>query len=85
MDLSKLSTEELLKIAKIKNPKFAEEVSKQTRPTSSEESLVQVQNSAPKFEKTNLKIIEKRDELKHSIFDKSKVTMKLLDHNTAKK
>jgi len=54
MDLSNLSNEELLKIAKIKKPKFAGEVSKKTCVASSNESSVQVANPAP-----NLKEIVK--------------------------
>lgn len=46
MDLSKLSNEELLKIANIK-PKSAEEVSKETRLSSTQESEVRALDSAP--------------------------------------
>jgi len=50
MDLSKLSNEELMKIAKI-SPKFAGEVSKKILLASSEEGGVQVPNPAPNINK----------------------------------
>jgi hypothetical protein len=59
MDLSKLSDEELLKLAKI-TPKIAEEVSKETCLSSTQESKVRVLDSAPISEKkpiNNEKII----------------------------
>ena len=46
MDLSKLTNEELMKIVKV-NPKFAREVSKKTRLSSTKESRVQDPNLAP--------------------------------------
>jgi len=74
MDLSKLSNEELMKIAKI-SPKFAGEVSKKILLASSEEGGVQVPNPAPNKEL----IIKKKEELMHSDFDSSNFMIELIE------
>jgi hypothetical protein len=89
MDLSKLSNEELMKIAKQKNPKFAGEVSKKTRLTSSEESRVRDSNPAPDLNKI---IKHKYDEIQRiklqteeiENFNLKNLIIKKLDFKTTK-
>jgi hypothetical protein len=76
IDLSKLSTEELLKLASLKEDKFAEEVSKQTRPVSNGESEAQVLNSAPI-------LIPKINNYSND-FDLSKLIIKEIPYSEAK-
>lgn len=87
MDYSNLTDKELLELAKENKVKFAGEVSKKIRSTSSREGGVQDLNSAPNLNETNInfkKIQMKKKQIGNAdLFDKNDVSINELTFKEA--